>query len=68
MDAKLVAEAHALHDAVTRLQRVGLVVDRTTLSPAHRRAALQFRLFDAEPTERRGSQRSRIGFPYPNAR
>ena len=68
MDAKLVAEAHALHDAVTRLQRVGLVADRTVLSPAHRRAALQFRLFDADPTERRIAKRTRIGFPYPSAR
>ena len=39
MDAKLAAEAETLYQTATRLQRVGLVVDRRALSPAQRRAA-----------------------------
>ena len=39
MNAKLAADAETLYQTATRLQRVGLVVDRRALSPAHRRAA-----------------------------
>ena len=39
MNATLVAEAETLYRTATRLQRMGLVVDRTALSPAQRRAA-----------------------------
>ena len=39
MNAKLAAEAESLYQPATRLQRVGLIVDRNALSPEHRRAA-----------------------------
>lgn len=68
MDAKLIAESESLRRAAERLHRVGLIVDRTTLSPAHRRAmfALQCNLVDyPEPSE---ATDSKIGFRYPNAR
>ncbi len=68
MDANLIAESEALRRAAERLQRVGLIVDRTTLSPAHRRAmfALQCILVDDEVED--DSPESKIGFRYPNAR
>jgi hypothetical protein len=39
MTTNLAAEAESLYQTATRLQRVGLVVDRTALSPTQRRAA-----------------------------
>jgi hypothetical protein len=68
VNARLIAEIEALQRTAVRLERVGLVIDRTTLSPAHRRAffALQRRMVESparpEPT------RAPIGFPYRNAR
>jgi hypothetical protein len=68
MDAKLIAESESLRRTAERLHRVGLIVDRTTLSPAHRRAmfALQCNLVDDE--EPSDSTEPKIGFRYPNAR
>jgi hypothetical protein len=64
----LLADIDTLRQTAARLERAGLIVDRASLSRAHRRAlfALQCRVVDsAESSE---PQRSRIGFAYPNAR
>ena len=70
MDAKQVAAAESLYRTATRLQRVGLIVDRKALSPAHRRAAFALQCLTANsPTvEESESERAPIGFAYPNAR
>ena len=68
MDAKLAAEAESLYRTATRLQRVGLIVDRTALSPAHRRAAFALQCLAANCPEEDEPKRARIGFAYPNAR
>jgi hypothetical protein len=68
MNAKLVAEAQSLYQTATRLQRVGLIVDRTALSPEHRRAAFALQCLAAGQAERPEPKRSPIGFAYPNAR
>ena len=70
MDAKQVAAAESLDRTATRLQRIGLIVDRTALSPAHRRAAFALQCLTAScPEEEEAEpQRSPIGFAYPNAR
>jgi hypothetical protein len=65
MDAALVSQAHALHDAVTRLRRVGLIVTRADLSSAHWRASLTLdRLATARAASPEPSP-TRIGFAYP---
>jgi hypothetical protein len=66
-NANLADAAETLYQTATRLQRVGLIVDRRALSPVHRRAAfvLQCRAIqgsDREPT------RPPIGFAYPTPR
>jgi hypothetical protein len=68
MTANLAAEAETLHRTATRLQRVGLVVDRTALSPAQRRAAFALQCRAAKNADTDESRRSPIGFAYPNAR
>jgi len=67
MTIKLAADAETLYQTATRLQRVGLIVDRRALSPAHRRAAfvLQCR---AVQSSNREPARPQIGFAYPTAR
>jgi hypothetical protein len=68
MTANLAAEAETLYRTATRLQRVGLVVDRRALSPAQRRAAFLLQCLAASCPERDEPQRAPIGFVYPNAR
>ena len=70
MDAKQVAAAESLYRTATRLQRVGLIVDRKALSPAHRRAAFALQCLTATfpADEESVSERALIGFAYPNAR
>jgi hypothetical protein len=68
MNATLAAEAETLYRTATRLQRVGLVVDRTALSPAQRRAAFAWQCLAANCSEQDESRRAPIGFAYPNAR
>jgi hypothetical protein len=70
MDAKQVAAAESLYRTATRLQRVGLIVDRTALSPAHRRAAFALQCLSAScPVEEESElKRAPIGFAYPNTR
>ena len=69
MDAKQVAAAQSLNRTAIRLQRVGLIVDRNALSPAHRRAAFTLQCLTARcPEEESQPRHSMIGFMYPNAR
>ena len=70
MDAKQVAAAESLYRTATRLQRVGLIVDRKALSPAHRRAAfaLQCLTANSPADEESEPERAPIGFAYSNAR
>ena len=70
MDAKQVAAAESLFRTATRLQRIGLIVDRTALSPAQRRAAFALQCLTASYPEGEESEpkRAPIGFAYPNAR
>ena len=70
MDAKQVAAAESLFRTATRLQRIGLIVDRTALSPAQRRAAFALQCLTASCPEEEESEPKRgpIGFAYPNAR
>jgi hypothetical protein len=70
MDAKQVAAAESLYRTATRLQRVGLIIDRNSLSPAQRRAAFALQCLTASCPEEEESepQRTPIGFAYPNAR
>lgn len=68
MNALLRAETEELRRTTERLQRVGLIVDRHTLSRSHRRAffALQCQLA-CEP-ELSDTGRTPIGFAYPPTR
>ena len=69
MNAKLAAEAESLYQTATRLQRVGLIVDRNALSPEHRRAAFALQCLAAKSSEEEEEpKRGPIGFAYPNAR
>ena len=68
MNANLAAEAETLYQTATRLQRVGLVVDRRALSPAQRRAAFALQCLAARCPEPDEAKRPPIGFAYPNAR
>ena len=70
MDAKQVAAAESLFRTAIRLQRIGLIVDRTALSPAQRRAAFALQCLTASCPEEEESEpkRAPIGFAYPNAR
>ena len=70
MDAKQVAAAESLYRTATRLQRIGLIVDRTALSPAHRRAAFALQCLTASCPQEEESEpwRAPIGFAYPNSR
>lgn len=68
MNAKLAAEAETLYHTATRLQRVGLIVDRNALSPAHRRAAFALQCLTASCPDEEEPKRAPIGFAYPNAR
>jgi hypothetical protein len=64
----LLADIDTLRQTAARLERAGLIVDRASLSRAHRRAffALQCRIGDG--TDQPEPRRSLIGFTYPNAR
>ena len=68
MDAQLIAAAVELQRTAERLGRVGLVIDRHTLSPANRRAAFALQRQRAGSPEAPEPERSPIGFPYPKAR
>ena len=63
-NAALVEAAETLLQTATRLQRVGLIVDRGALSPAHRRAAFVLQCRAAQGSGREPA-RPPIGFAYP---
>ncbi len=65
MDAALVSQAHALHDAVSRLRRVGLIVTRADLSSAHWRASLTLDRLATSQSEPSAPSPRQIGFAYP---
>ncbi len=69
LNAELAAATESLYRTATRLQRVGLIVDRNALSPAHRRAAFALQCLTAHgPAEDESApERALIGFAYPNA-
>jgi hypothetical protein len=69
MPTTVTAEAETLDQTATRLQRVGLIVDRRALSPAQRRAAfaLQCRAVKS-PDSEEARRPTMIGFAYRNAR
>lgn len=68
MDAKHISEAEALYRTAVRLERIGLIVDRTALSPEHRRAAFVLQCLSAACPEQPEPRRAPIGFAYPNSR
>ncbi len=68
MNAKLIAESEALRRTAERLERVGLIVDRATLSRAHRRAYFALQCYAVEGAEHSDEKRPMIGFDYPNAK
>ena len=68
MDTEQVAEAEALLRTADRLQRAGLILDRTTLSPAQRRAIFALQCLSTPAADHPEPRRAPIGFPYPNAR
>ncbi|HEU5434249.1 MAG TPA: hypothetical protein VFU81_21435 [Thermomicrobiales bacterium] len=68
MDAKLIAEAVVLLQTEERMQRVGLIVDRTALSAQNRRAMTTLQCLVAKEARRPEPVREPIGFAYPNAR
>src|SRR4051794_24719553 len=68
MDAQLIAAAVDFLRTADRLVRVGLVIDRHTLSPANRRAAFALQCQLAGSPEAPEPERPPIGFPYPKAR
>ena len=68
MDANLAAGAASLAQTAIRLQRVGLIVDRTALSPAHRRAAFALQCLSANCHDKDEPKRTQIGSAYSNER
>jgi hypothetical protein len=68
MNAKLISDAETLYRTAVRLERLGLVVDRSALSPEHRRAAFALQCLSAACPERPDPKRAQIGFAYPNGR
>lgn len=68
MNAKLVAEAESLRRTAVRMQRVGLIVDRSTLSPTARRAYFALQCQGAQVATEADDSQTKIGFAYPNAR
>lgn len=68
MNAELITQAEDLRHVAQRLVRAGLIIDRTVLSPSHRRAAFALQCREASGTPEPERKRPLIGFPYPNAR
>lgn len=66
--ASRVADIALLCQIATRLERAGLIVDRATLSPAHRRALFALQCQGLEHPHQLVSQRTSIGFHYPNGK
>jgi hypothetical protein len=67
-NATLAEAAETLYQTATRLQRVGLIVDRRGLSPELRRAAFALQCLAARCPELDKAKRTpMIGFAYPSA-
>jgi hypothetical protein len=64
----LLAEIDSLRQTAVRMERVGLIVDRACLSPAHRRALFALECHSAGCAARPEPRPTPIGFAYPNAR
>jgi hypothetical protein len=62
------AELESLRQTAIRMERAGLIVDRSTLSPAHRRTLFALECFAAGCASNPEPRRAPIGFAYPNAR
>jgi hypothetical protein len=68
MDAKQIVEAMELHQTEARLERLGLIVDRSALSAQHRRALTALACLFATDAQRTAPVREPIGFAYPTDR
>jgi hypothetical protein len=68
MDSTLVAEIESLRRTAERLERAGLIVDRTALSQSHRRALFALQCAVGDSFDEPEPKRALIGFEYPNAR
>jgi hypothetical protein len=69
MPTTMTADAESLAQTATRLQRVGLIVDRRALSPAQRRAAFVLQCLAVKrPDSEKATRPTMIGFAYRNAR
>ena len=68
MNAKLISDAETLYRTAVRLERLGLIVDRSALSPEQRRAAFALQCLSAACPDLPEPQRAPIGFAYPNQR
>jgi hypothetical protein len=66
--AARLADIVQVRQIATRLERAGLIVDRTSLSPTHRRALFALQCQGLEQPQQPASPRTPIGFPYPTAR
>lgn len=62
------AEIEHLRQTAIRMERAGLIVDRSTLSPAHRRTLFALECFVAGCAANPEPRRTPMGFAYPNAR
>jgi hypothetical protein len=68
METTPTIDAELLRQMALRLERAGLVIDRTTLSPAHRRVFFTWQIRAASTSEQPEAKRAAIGFAYPNAK
>jgi hypothetical protein len=68
MDTTVLAQAEQLSQTAERLSRVGLVFDRTCLSPAQRRVLFARQRSEVPPTLQPDITTRQIGFPYPTTR
>ena len=68
MDTHLIAQAEHLRQTAERLARVGLVLDRTCLSPEQRRVIFALQRLERQSASQPAPKRVPIGFAYPTAR
>ncbi len=68
MSTTLIAQAEDLRHVAQRLQRAGLVIDRSVLSPASRRAVFALQCREASVATQPERPRRVIGFAIPTSR
>ena len=68
MDATLAADAASISQTATRLQRIGLIVDRRALSPPTAAPPSRCSASSARGPNKDEPKHVPIGFAYPNAR